>query len=1329
MFYSQFILAKKGPLGTIWIAAHLERKLRKNQVADTDIGVSVDSILFPEVPIALRLSSHLLLGVVRIYSRKVNYLFHDCSEALLKVKQAFRSTAVDLPPEESTAPYHSITLPETFDLDDFELPDSDIFQGNYVDHHISTREQITLQDNMDGVVYSTSKFGLDERFGDGDTSQIGLDLDEELFLDKINMPGHTDDLLDPDDMDPQETQPTTPFSKMDIDEHLNESADDKRGDDLEAMKTDADEEHINPNYSHEGTDKPLNNSTHDPKLNENGFPSEQDGADPSEKYAQATSASNLAEEMILSNGHFEESSTVALIKDTSLHNSSELVRQDDNGNLLAESERCESTQAVIDENPANCSSKTDLHIKDTNDAGYCSLLDKSSESSALLMLNDESTRVKQLNQVDSPSVNVLGDTISTGANGSTCSPTSVLAESPKPSSPASECLAPTDGGERFWTPQNGAVADNAPSGSFVSQTDAGTLSTLVTSVDSSGMSISAEACGGPPTGAESACLMSNSTNNCLSKETCEPHASVNEDHLQESCSPNLALPSFGESQLGASEHDVDKNEVKACSEPEDREINGSTELDGMLGPDNYMLTASNSVQKEYDMLPTEGEGSPLEVLGKETQLTSSKMSALLQGEGFDSTRDQGVPSDANSKDNQSDNLNQLSNCDFPAPEVLLSAPVAVADVPSDFLSSEKEVPPEVEGNRLEILSGKEFPSTESTPLLQNDSSAKLSGVSRSKRTLESVPDDDDLLSSILVGRRSASLKMRSTPLLPEIPSCKRPRLNPRATPKRKVLLDDTMVLHGDTIRQQLTGTEDIRRTRRKAPCTRPEIWMIQQHFLEDEVFHEPVFTGVTAELISLHNGKYDLTNVRVCDIAVGNAFSEVQNNAGFTVDHCGVTGIDNEPPIASGNHGKILETGETQMVAEDHSSQSLPIFHEGHDAHEKRYPLDETHDLQRVGQSVVTEKQDKEDAHMEEHGTVIGDELPILTDPAPDDRCNASSSPMNSLIDATKDHVKDRTIDGGDACEMEEMNGENIALINGPNDESVNRETGIVSSDRMVSQNLSQDFQYDLGDATNCLGIANTVDSGSVENSVDMTDLPAQDQVKMITMDMCLGDGGPMIRPCVTDEITHEKIRSEFGNVVEDEVLNSTTGDGFGHDNPQLMHNKELQRESSFPSGHDVSTENIPPQFDELYDDLRTMEEDNAATNNASVRVSDDFGSTMDGNDTGFLNFDDDDDDAHDEEDNGMPTEESHLLDNSGWSSRTRAVAKFLQTLFEKESGSGRKLLPMDNLLSGKTRKEASRMFFETLVLKTRDYIHVEQEIPFDSINIKPNVKLMKSEF
>lgn len=31
-------------------------------------------------------------------------------------------------------------------------------------------------------------------------------------------------------------------------------------------------------------------------------------------------------------------------------------------------------------------------------------------------------------------------------------------------------------------------------------------------------------------------------------------------------------------------------------------------------------------------------------------------------------------------------------------------------------------------------------------------------------------------------------------------------------------------------------------------------------------------------------------------------------------------------------------------------------------------------------------------------------------------------------------------------------------------------------------------------------------------------------------------------------------------------------------------------------------------------------------------------------------------------------------------------------------------------------------------VLKTKDYIHVEQENPFEKINIQPRVKMMKSE-
>ena len=74
MFYSQVILARKGPLGKIWLVAHFDKKLTKNQIFSTDISDSVQSVLNPAAPLALRVSGHLMLGIVRIYSRKVHTL-------------------------------------------------------------------------------------------------------------------------------------------------------------------------------------------------------------------------------------------------------------------------------------------------------------------------------------------------------------------------------------------------------------------------------------------------------------------------------------------------------------------------------------------------------------------------------------------------------------------------------------------------------------------------------------------------------------------------------------------------------------------------------------------------------------------------------------------------------------------------------------------------------------------------------------------------------------------------------------------------------------------------------------------------------------------------------------------------------------------------------------------------------------------------------------------------------------------------------------------------------------------------------------------------------
>lgn len=87
MFYSETLLAKTGPLARVWLAANIERKLTKQNILQSNIESSVSTIISPDqAPIALRLSGQLLLGVVRIYSRKARYLLDDCNEALMKIK-------------------------------------------------------------------------------------------------------------------------------------------------------------------------------------------------------------------------------------------------------------------------------------------------------------------------------------------------------------------------------------------------------------------------------------------------------------------------------------------------------------------------------------------------------------------------------------------------------------------------------------------------------------------------------------------------------------------------------------------------------------------------------------------------------------------------------------------------------------------------------------------------------------------------------------------------------------------------------------------------------------------------------------------------------------------------------------------------------------------------------------------------------------------------------------------------------------------------------------------------------------------------------------------
>ncbi|KAL3630954.1 hypothetical protein CASFOL_023938 [Castilleja foliolosa] len=183
----------------------------------------------------------------------------------------------------------------------------------------------------------------------------------------------------------------------------------------------------------------------------------------------------------------------------------------------------------------------------------------------------------------------------------------------------------------------------------------------------------------------------------------------------------------------------------------------------------------------------------------------------------------------NSKDSLVENLNNAIELELPAPEKLLSVPEGHMDSHRDVL---------VEVSPSDFFEG-------------FDAGSKF--AAGKKRSFTEIV------------RRSSVLKVKPTPPLSEVTSMKRTSVVPRSTAqKRKVLNDDTIFLHGDMIRHQLTDTGYQRRVRMKAPCTLIEISMIQKQHMEDENFLGTIFTGMSAELASLHDRTHNLSRISIC---------------------------------------------------------------------------------------------------------------------------------------------------------------------------------------------------------------------------------------------------------------------------------------------------------------------------------------------------------------------------------------------------------------------------------------------------------------------------------
>jgi hypothetical protein len=129
--------------------------------------------------LALRTSGHLLLGVCRIYSRKVKYLLADCNEAFVKIKLAFRPGLIDLPKEKQQASVDAITLPEKFP--DFLVNVTDIDMEDLNFSKNVTQQQARVEDITLKEDFGTMITMQDDDFGD--MGSFGMDMDSFMMSD------------------------------------------------------------------------------------------------------------------------------------------------------------------------------------------------------------------------------------------------------------------------------------------------------------------------------------------------------------------------------------------------------------------------------------------------------------------------------------------------------------------------------------------------------------------------------------------------------------------------------------------------------------------------------------------------------------------------------------------------------------------------------------------------------------------------------------------------------------------------------------------------------------------------------------------------------------------------------------------------------------------------------------------------------------------------------------------------------------------------------------------------------------------------------------------
>ncbi|OBA20981.1 hypothetical protein METBIDRAFT_78085 [Metschnikowia bicuspidata var. bicuspidata NRRL YB-4993] len=208
---SELLVARQGPLAHVWLASNYDKKLSKQQFLNTNIVASSSLISARQIrpaaaqdpahdTITLRLSGQLLLGIVRIYSRKTKYLLDDINDTLHKLKTSFQyasgaslgpaavlAAAVNLPPQRTTlSSFSRITLQDQISGHDLFYQD-DLVLDDAADQTAAASARL-LQDSVASQLPDPDAPDRSVEIGRAgtdpdDAADLDLDLDLDFDLD------------------------------------------------------------------------------------------------------------------------------------------------------------------------------------------------------------------------------------------------------------------------------------------------------------------------------------------------------------------------------------------------------------------------------------------------------------------------------------------------------------------------------------------------------------------------------------------------------------------------------------------------------------------------------------------------------------------------------------------------------------------------------------------------------------------------------------------------------------------------------------------------------------------------------------------------------------------------------------------------------------------------------------------------------------------------------------------------------------------------------------------------------------------------------------------